>query len=338
MTLYRVPLSGGAHPAVGVPETVTSSSAMQYGASISNDGRMVFSTMAPSVDVWSVPLRGSGGIVAGPPERLTSDAMGKIDVAAARDGSRFAWVAYAATRVEVRIRETTNGRETTIPLSGKTLGVNPRLSRDGSRLTYADLAGDKFVASVYDTGTATTRSVCEDCYVRDFFSDAPGFLVQSGNRLGRQDAGGGPRRPILDVTGHGRLLEAAVSPSERRIAFTLARPDGSAALLFADASQPGAADRWTTIAEDRNYVGAPSWSPDGRILYYASARDSFVCIWAQRVNAAGNPDGEPIAAFHNHTPPHMLLFGFSRTSASPGRLYTLLADFKGDLWSLTLLR
>jgi hypothetical protein len=34
----------------------------------------------------------------------------------------------------------------------------------------------------------------------------------------------------------------------------------------------------------------------------------------------------------------MLLYGICRNSASRDRLYMLLADFKGDVWALTLLR
>ena len=235
MTLFRVPLGDGANPVVGVPETVTSSSGMQYGASISDDGRMVFSTLSPTINVWSLPLNASNGVVSGPPEALTSDATGKIDVAAAGDGSRFAWMAYTIQQAEIRIREATSGSETSIPLSNRTLSVDPRLNRDGSRLTYSDLVGGKSVSSVYETGTGATSIVCGDCGILGFFSTAPGFLVRMGNRLVRQDQVGGQQHQVLDVTGQGRLVEAALAPSDRWVAFTLAQPNGTAALLLADA-------------------------------------------------------------------------------------------------------
>ena len=338
MTLFRVRLSGGAQPTVGALEAVTSSAGMQYGASISDDGRMIFSTLSPTINVWSVPLRAGDVVASGPPEPLTSDATGKFDVAAAGDGSRFAWVAYTLKQTEIRVRETASGRETSIPLSNNTLDASPRLNRDGSRLTYRDIADGKVLAHVQDTATARTRVVCEDCYIGDFFASPPGFLVQSGTRLVRQDEGGGPQRPILDVAGHGRPFEAVLSPSNRWVAFTLARPDGTAALLLADASRPSSADTWIRLADDRNYLGALSWSRDDRMLYFASASDGFFCIWVQRFAADGMPEGQPVAAFHNHPPPNMLTFGVSRTSAARDRLYMLLSDFKGDLWSLKLLR
>ena len=338
MTLFRVRLSGGAQPTVGAPEAVASSAGMQYGSSISDDGRMIFSTMSPTINVWSVPLKAGDAVASGPPEPLTSDAMGKIDIAAASGGSRFAWVAYTLKQTEIRIRETASGRESSIPLSNETLAVYPRLNRDGSRLTYSDVAGGKRLAYVHDTATARTRVVCEGCYIRDFFTSPPGFLVESASRLVRQDEDGAPQRPILDFAGQGRLSEAVLSPSNRRVAFTLARPDGTAALLLADASGSSPADTWIRLADDRNYLGALSWSPDDRMLYFASASDGFLCIWVQRFAADGSPEGEPVAAFHNHAPPNMSIFGASRMSATRDRLYMLLADFKGDLWSLKLLR
>jgi Tol biopolymer transport system component len=338
MTLFRVPLGDGANPVVGAPETVTSSSGMQYGASISDDGRMVFSTVSPTINVWSLPLNAGNGIVSGPPEALTSDAMGKLDVTAAGDGSRFAWMAYTVKQTEIRIRETTSGSETSIPLSNKTQSVDPRLNRDGSLLTYSDLVGGKSVSSVYDTGTGTTSVVCEDCGILGFFSTAPGFLVKMGNRLVRQDQVGGQQNQVLDVTGRGRLVEAALAPSDRWVAFTLARPNGSAALLLADARRSTSAESWTTLAEDGTYIGAPAWSSDGRILYYGSKADDFNCIWAQRFDAVGRPEGKPFAVFHNHNLPNMMIFGVSRIAAGRNRLFLLLSDFKGDLWSLKLLR
>jgi len=264
--------------------------------------------------------------------------MGKIDVAAASDGSRFAWVAYSVKQAEIRMRETGSGREESVPLSNRTLSVVPRLNRDGSRLTYSDITDGKLVASVRDIGTARTWVLCEDCFVLDSFSKASGFLVQSGSRLVRQEVGGGQQYPILDAAGHGRLFEAALTPSDASVAFTLALPNGTAALFVASVTQPASAATWIKLAEVRNFIGALSWSNDGRLLYYASTRDGFICIWAQRFAAEGKPQGEPFAAFHNHTAPNMMFYGAARTRASRDRLYMLLADFKGDLWSLTLLR
>ena len=78
MSVYRVPLSGGSRPAAGPPQLIASLPAMLWGLSISSDGRMVFSTLSPIPNIWSVPLRSSDGTASGPPEPVTSDSTGKM--------------------------------------------------------------------------------------------------------------------------------------------------------------------------------------------------------------------------------------------------------------------
>jgi hypothetical protein len=135
------------------------------------------------------------------------------------------------------------------------------------------------------------------------------------------------------------LREAALAPSDRWVAHTLALPDGTAGLYLVEVGdQPRTAETWTKLAGDRNYIGSPAWSSDGEIIYYGSKRDGFICVWGQRLTDDGKPSGEPFAAFHNHASPDMKHYGFSKMVAAPGRLYIVLAEVKGDLWSLKLPR
>ena len=44
------------------------------------------------------------------------------------------------------------------------------------------------------------------------------------------------------------------------------------------------------------------WSPDGNMLYFLSERDSFRCIWAQRLDpVTKRPTGDAFAVRHFHT-------------------------------------
>lgn len=43
------------------------------------------------------------------------------------------------------------------------------------------------------------------------------------------------------------------------------------------------------------------WSPDDNTLYFISSRDSFRCIWAQRMNPKSKQSaGEPFPVAHFH--------------------------------------
>ena len=338
MTMFRVPLSSGSHPVAGPPQIVTSPAGMQWGASISLEGRMVFSTMSPSVNIWAVPLKPGEETASGPPERVTSDSWGKLNVAASADGSRVAWVAYSFSpnRFEVRIRDVATGREDSIATANTTIGLNPCLSPDGSRLGYADIVDGKRTNFIVENG-AEPRKYAGEGLILGFFSKARDVFSVAGNQLLRLDSAGNRVNIVLDATGTGALHEAALSPADTEIAFTVARPDGSAVLFAAPVGdRPAEPETWIVLEEGRHYIGSPSWSLDGRTLFYASNRDDFFCIWARRFTADGRPSGEPFAAFHDHKPPDSNLWKISFMAAGRDRLYLFLSEFKGDLWSLKL--
>jgi hypothetical protein len=172
-----------------------------------------------------------------------------------------------------------------------------------------------------------------------FFSKTRDLLIIAGNTLVRQDSAGSRNNPILDTASQGELWDTALSPSDRCLAFTLVRPDGSTALYAANiADKPAAIETWMKLEEGRHFIGSPTWSQDSRTLYYGSNRDDFFCVWAQRFTGDGKPSGEPFAAFHDHKTPDMKGYGIYIVKAARDRLYMLLADFRGDLWSLQLPR
>jgi serine/threonine protein kinase/Tol biopolymer transport system component len=336
MSLFRVPLSTGSHPETGRRELITSPAGMQYGASISADGRMVYSTMVPSINVWSVPLGTDDGKASGPPEHVTSDPLGKMDVSVSADGSKLAWFVYSTEMSEIRVRDTATGREESIPCSGKTLGVFPRLSPDGSRLVFSDMAAGKRTTFIVESGAAP-RPLPGPGIVAGYFPKSKDLLSVAGGQFLRLDEAGNTRGVVLDATGRGIAEDVTISPETGQMAFTLERADGSAVLYVAEAGEnPAPPEKWVKIDEGFSYMGSPSWSRDGRILYYGSNRDGFYCVWAQRFGADGKPSGGPFAAFHDHAPPDMSLYGMCVVSAAPDRLYMLLSEFKGDLWSLRL--
>jgi len=340
MSVYRVPLSGGSRPAAGPPQLIASLPAMLWGLSISSDGRMVFCTYSLTPNIWSVPLRSSDGMASGPPEPVTSDSTGKWDVAVSADGSTLAWTAYSSQRTEIRVRKTATGHEESIVCSGKTMNVLPQLSPDGSRLAYHDIVAGKGASYIAENGaTPLPVSADVDIVIVDFFHKTRDVLAGVGSQLARLDTSGSRRSTILDTAGQGEGREAVLAPSDRWVAHTLALTDGTAGLYLTKVGdQPSAAEDWTKLAGDRNYIGSPAWSSDGKILYYGSKRDDFICVWGQRITDDGKPSGQPFAAFHNHTSPDVKHYGVCKMAAAPGRLYMMLAEIKGDLWSLQLPR
>ena len=48
------------------------------------------------------------------------------------------------------------------------------------------------------------------------------------------------------------------------------------------------------------YAGQASWAPDGDLIYMVSERDTFRCIWAQRLDSRKHPVGSPLPVKHFH--------------------------------------
>ena len=208
----------------------------------------------------------------------------------------------------------------------------PRLSADGARLAWNDHVEGKLVSFLSESGSGSSTRLCESCTVFDFFPDGTGKLVLQGHELVRLNAATGEHAALVDLTGL-LLSDAALSPDAHWLAFTVARPDGTAALYLAPAGQqPSPRELWIQIAEDHYYLSRASWSPDGKSIYYASTRDNFRCVWAQRITSDGNAGGPPIASLHFHRFLESNFLGGVYFAVVPENLYVLLTAVKGNCW------
>ena len=277
MSIFRVRMAGPPWKTEGAPEKITSPLGMQLGNSISADGRLVFASWTAAQNLWSFPLKADQGVSSGEGRQLTSDSVVKMLPAAAANGSKLAYVAFmdAQHPVELRVRATQTGREQVTTAAALDLYLLPRLSADGSEMTWRDHVEGKAVTLLSQTGSASNRQLCQECNVLDFFPDGKEVLANYGNKLARQNVASGSRTTILDP-GNFFIVDAALSPDGHWVAFTVARPEGDAAIYVAPAGrQPAPQDSWTLITQDRNFLSRPGWSPDGKLVYYSSSRDDF---------------------------------------------------------------
>jgi len=158
--------------------------------------------------------------------------------------------------------------------------------------------------------------------------------------------GGAPYQiDFLDVSSHRRtpllkhptynLLYGRFSPDNRWVSFTARiQPNrGRIAVAPVDGPKPVPESAWIPIAE----VGAEDWadwSPDGKILYFASPRDGNNCLWGQRIDARSRrPVGDPFAVQHFHgRVSYRPLGGWS---APGGRIAMVLVEETGNIWMMS---
>jgi dipeptidyl aminopeptidase/acylaminoacyl peptidase len=169
-----------------------------------------------------------------------------------------------------------------------------------------------------------------------FFPDAAEALVAVGDRLTRRRLDGGGETPLIEDP---RLADVALSPDGRWLAFTQARPDGTAALYQADIGHPPSLPAsWQLVAQDRRHLGSPAWSPDGRRLYYVSQRDGSPCVWAQPIAPDGSLAGAATAVLHLHSGNGGAWGSGTGIGVTTDRLFLLTHKVKGDIWSIELER
>ncbi len=335
LSIHRVPLTGPPWKVAGEPERITSPLGMQLAGSISADGRLVFSSWNPAINLWSIPLKANEGATHGERRQLTADSSVKMNLAAAANGSKLAYIAATDFRpsAEIRLRDARSGREeSAVSPAVLFLGLLPRVSADGSRLAWREMVDGKLTAFLSESGSASSTRLCEGCTVLDFFPDGRETLVLQAPRLVRLNPANGEGAPVVDLTGT-LFSDAALSPGAQWVAFTVGRPDGMAALYLAPVGrQPAARDSWIPIAEDRYGIAHPNWSPDGKLIYYTSTRDNHYCIWAQRIGPRGSPEGEPTATLHMHRFFEGNFYSGPYFAVTPENLFVMLTEVKGNVW------
>jgi len=307
MNLNRARISDEGHIS-GPEDRLTVGPGMTWVPTVSKSGRIALSRFNFVIHLWEVELEPESGHPVGRPSQITDDASPKYSFSLSRDGDRLAYSTVAgargARRNEVRFQDRASGKESVpVTLPSATVSLYPRLSADGSLLSWHDWVDGKQIAWVAPIEDPIGRQLCQGCTVIDFFEDGKHALVDWGKRLTRVRIADGSETPILEMDEGRALLDTDLSRDDRWLAIQAGEPDGKVAVYAVPISRsPAAPEDWIKIVGGKFWVGAPRWSVNGNILYYISERDDFMCVWGQPLDPATKaPIGEPFSAAHAHT-------------------------------------
>jgi Tol biopolymer transport system component len=286
---------------------------MTWMPTVSDGGRIALARFMWVAHLWEVLLDPATGGAAGPARRLTDEDAPKFGFSLSRDGDRLAYSSYffvqGAERVEVRLQDRTTGEET-VAVSvggGRSGSLRPRLSPDGRVLTWRRRVEGKLTTFVAPTGESSGRPLCEACGIDSFFSDGEHVLVDRGRTLTRMNVDRGEESVLLEVEDR-VLLDADLSWDDEALAVVTGGPEGDLAIHVVPVRDaPVPPEEWVRVAGG-DFLDAPRWSPDGRLLYFLSDRDDYLCVWAQALDPKTHqPVGDPIPIAHAHDSEQKLL-------------------------------
>ncbi|MCH7825802.1 MAG: serine/threonine-protein kinase, partial [Acidobacteria bacterium] len=276
--IWTIPAAGGD------PVPVTSDAFVDWNPIWSPDGNDLYfsSDRGGSMNIWRVAIDEATGETLGDPEPLTSGGFGDQGfLSISEDGKRILYndrvarvfVERASFEAET-LTVADDGRQLT---RGPVRALLPRPSPDGERLAYISFGGQQDLWIVNTDGTDERQIT--DGSARDWqplwLSDGETIYYYTdrdgGYDLWRIGSDGGGLTKLLDVPYD--IINIAVSPDGRRIAFTGASTD------FTEIREvgPDADPTKTTVLPQADDVGQVDesdedrfvpfdWSPDGAWL------------------------------------------------------------------------
>jgi Tol biopolymer transport system component len=308
---------------------------------------MVASSEEMDTDLWSIPVDANEGKVLGEPRRLTQDAAREEYPSISVDGSRLVYSSEQMSASHIWLMDLPSGVRRTLTSSGE-YDFRPLISSDGRQIAYhsankallmisPELGVSNWVMAT--SGGPAQKLKTASPMIWDWSNDARA-LTRWAYRLPRSegvdiiDLATGEAKPLL--TRPRNLFQAHISHDGH---WVMVQESGGGVLMapIRDA-QPPAADLWQPMG----LKGADlvRWSPDDNLIYFISRRDTFRCVWAQRLDPhTKKPLGEPFAIAHFHQARRSLRIADSgKIGLAVARNQIVLAEAErtGNIWSANL--
>ena len=122
-------------------------------------GRLLFSSVQENSDVWYLPIDTDRAKVTGDPHRVTTALTQEMNCWLTADGSRAVYGSLRADGADLVLHDLATGHST-IVASGTVPRPAPRISPDGSRISYYWLEAGKFKSFVVPSAGGVPQGDC----------------------------------------------------------------------------------------------------------------------------------------------------------------------------------
>jgi Tol biopolymer transport system component len=312
--------------------------------------RLAFATLSRKIHLWALPLDMAKGITTGPPMLITRGGNEATQVTMSADGKRIAYLwDRDNAKPSVWVRDMDSGKLIEIPgPSGKNEAQwTPSIAPDGASVAWS-VYQDGHVARTYLTELdgdkpRPPKLLCEPCGTSGWSRNGE-LLFYSDPSLAASAFDLRSRRSV-EILHHpdGAVWGGRPSPDNRWVVFNMTSGHSESRIFAAplDVAQPRSVpvDQWIPLTDGKQWDDKPRWAPDGRSIYFLSARDGFRCIWRQVLDpATRQPRGEATAVAHFHGARLSMMnvsMGPLSIAVGPRTLVVSLTDLNGEVWTAT---
>ena len=312
---------------------LTAGSGNEEEPSCASGDTFAFTNTESTKDIWSLPFDLDHGKAKGALERTTED-HSVLDPSLSGDGRFVAFASGQSGPLNTWVRDLQTGKESLI--AGSSMGQRfPAINASGTKVAYSVYEGNKRSIYLWTSG-GTPEKLCEGCLrATDWSRDETSLLVFGGSpyQISLLDIASRQQTPLLKHATE-NLIYGRFSPDNHWISFTARIQPDRAILAIAplDGPKPVPESSWIKIAEERITDWA-NWSPDGKTLYFTSARDGHACVWAQRLDPHSHrPVGAAFAVQHFHGRATYQQEGWS---AAGDRIAAVLVDGTKNIWMMS---
>jgi Tol biopolymer transport system component len=332
--LWEAGLSTETGKVTGVFKRISTGSGNEVEPSCAGAAALAFTNLVAGRDIWTLPFDLDRGKPKGAPARITQGVAIRYYPSLSSNGRYVAFGSSQSGRTNIWLRELATGKESPVA-SSAFFQRYPLIDASGTRIAFSTSEKDKRLLYVSAPG-GVPEKLCEGCLrATDWSRDESRLLIFTGNpyQVNVLDIASRKQTPILKHPAY-NLLYGRFSPDNRWVSFTARIEPNRSEIAIApiDGPKPVPESAWIRIAEEgaEDWAG---WSPDGKKLYFTSARDGHTCLWARRIAADSHrPEGEAFAVQHLHGRATYRRGGWS---AAGGRIAMVLNEDTGSIWMMS---